>query len=165
METKQEEALETLRQKTALFKEIKNLVEKSMGELSSIDYYKKFRFHIDAPSVLPIEIVKDFTIEMSNFKKEIIEFKKSFNENDLPEDLRQTFMQIFIILVKPSLYVKNGDVILGEVGGSWKKPTAYIVNVWDNMEYEIKYTYSKQAFTEICSYFDLVRLIKKMQIE
>jgi hypothetical protein len=132
-------------------------------KFSKISYYKRFAFNIDAPSVMPVKEFENFTEIMETSKGEILKFDKLFNKNELPEDLRETYLTIFLLMAKEGLPQKDGFMALGKISGLWLKKVSYIVEMWDKQKYHAKAGYSQQAYSHITSYFPLITLIEKLE--
>lgn len=133
-------------------------------EISKIKYYKDFKQNIDAPSILPIQEAEVFAKSIINFQKTILDFKKSFNENDLSEELRQIFLSIFLLVCKKGLVVDEDQIVYFDKSpGLWKKSTAYVLEKWNDLPYKAKAGYSLQAYGYLMSYMDLIRDINELE--
>ena len=157
---------EAIKKLTALLPElidVKTKIVQIQEELSRIKYYKDFKQNIDAPSVLPIQEAEVFARFITNFQKTILDFKKSFNENDLSEESRGIFLSVFLLVCKKGLFVDEDQVVCFDKSpGLWKKSTAYVLEKWNDLPYKAKAGYSLQAYGYLLSYSELISLIDKL---
>ncbi len=143
--------------------DVKTKIVQIQEKLSQIKYYKEFKQNIDAPSVLPIQEAEVFARFITNFQKTILDFKKSFNENDLSEESREIFLSIFLLVCKKGLVVDEDQIVYFDKSpGLWKKSTVYVLGKWDDLPYKAKAGYSLQAYGYLLSYSELVSLIDKL---
>jgi len=152
---------------TALLPELVNVkteIVQIQEKLSQIKYYKDFKINIDAPSTIPIQEAEVFAKFITNFQKTILDFKKSFNENELPEELRGIFLSIFLLVCKKGLVVDEDQIVYFDKSpGLWKKSTAYVLEKWNDLPYKAKAGYSLQAYGYLVSYYDLIRDINELE--
>ncbi len=161
-----EQAINKLRSLLPLLVGVKTEVVKVKDVMSTINYYTKFRDGIDAPSIIPIQQTQEFAKFIAKSKQTILKFKKSFNENDLPEELNRIFMKIFLIICKedPSVTVEDNVVWLKKTPGMRKKSTEYVLKDWgDDYPYKLKMRYSFQAYEYVINYFDIIPLIEELE--
>jgi len=131
------------------------------GKFSSIDYYKRFQFSIDRPSSLPLEHVTEFCLKARAIRISLFSFKRSFNENDLPDDLREIFVAISVSIVQKGLTMKSGVACIGGLGVKQRKVTDVLIK-WDEMKYPHQVIYSQEVFNAITGYFPLIKLIEAL---
>ncbi len=140
--------------------------EKTLRKISSnfeeIEYYKKFKFHRDKPSLIPVLAIQDLIKEILKLRNKLANFKKSFNENDLEESLRNAFLEIFIQINKKDDLMQSGYVRLGNGVDLWHKSVEDVVNGWEKNKYKINYAYSRQCYDFIVKYLPLADLINQL---
>ncbi len=144
-------------------KDLKFKLKQIEEKFSDIAYYKKFKFYMDAPSIIPVYEVQRFTELIETSKEFLLKFKETFNENELPKDIRKTFLSTFLLIVKEGLESKDGSVCLGGTANLWKKEVNYVLENWEQMPYKQKVGYSQQAYLHITSYFPLIDLIGQLE--
>mgnify|MGYP003418583109 CR=1 FL=1 len=162
---KEKEALRTLLEIMPLLKDLKNELQEIKRKFKIISYYKDFRLKIDQPSLIPIEEAEKFTLFMNDSRTLLLKFKKSFNENDLPEKLNDSFMDIFLGITKKCLSTdKHKVVYIGKTGSlAWRKPVNYVVEHWEKLGNIQRITYSQHCYDTIKSYFNLIGLIDQFE--
>jgi hypothetical protein len=162
-EVAENEAVKKLLSALPLLRNMKAKLVEVEEKFSKINYYKRFAFNIDAPSIIPVEEFESFTLFMETSKKEILKIDKLFNKNELSEDLREIYLTIFLIMAKEGLPKEDKSVALGKVSGLWLKKVSYIMEMWNKLKYHAKVGYSQQAYDHISSYFQLIVLIKELE--
>lgn len=165
MENAEIEAVKKLLSAIALLKDVKTELLKIEEKFSKVNYYKKFRYNIDAPSIIPINVLETFSVFIEKSKIKLLEIDSSFNKNELPNNLKETYLAIFLILAKEGFSKKDGSILLGEVSGLWQKKIEYIVSMWGEQKYHVKAGYSLQAYEHIVSYLVLVPLIEELELK
>lgn len=166
LNTPEQDALSLLKSIALLFYVVRHqlvLIEDKFNK--QIPHYKKFSMTNDKPSALPIEEVTQLTVNMRAIKHKVIEFKKTFNENDLPVSLRAMFMEIFDLIIQDVLECKDEIVFLGDIPTRPHKPTDHILKTWESISYLSKVGYSFDAYNSIVPYFHLIDLIDQLEDE
>ncbi|MDQ5928401.1 MAG: hypothetical protein QG594_175 [Bacteroidota bacterium] len=135
---------------------------KIIKKYSQIRYYEKFRFHKDKPNLKPVKEMNDLVKEILKTKKILLEFKKSFDENELDNKLREIFLEIFVQITKKDELVKDGYIILGNGSSLWRKSVEHVIEEWSTMDYPEKHGYSLQCYNFIKGYTPLADLISQL---
>jgi len=157
----EQKAVGQLSDLTSLLLAVKGIVEETKNQFESeLLYYKNFRFHTDPPSIVPVQLVEEFMSKIRKYKDEVFHFKASFNENELPENLKKAFLKFFLVIGQQiPLPIKDGALMIGGQQGTWEKKVSYVLEMWKNYDYNIKVSYSFQAYNAITKYFSLVNPI------
>lgn len=142
--------------------EFEKVLRKISSDFEEIKYYEKFRFHRDKPSLIPILAIQDLVKDIFKLRDKLLNFKKSFNENDLEESLRNPFLEIFIQINKKDDLMKNGYVQLGNGVNLWFNSPKEAINDWDTNKYKINYAYSQQCYSFVKGYLPLADLINQL---
>lgn len=135
-------------------------LEKIEERLAVVHYYSRFKKHKDTPRIIPIEELSNFYKFAIDLKPRMIEFKKSFNENNLSDEVRELFTVIYSRIV----LIQATDANLVQIGGSttWLKPLSYVLAKWESMDYEYRVQYSTDAFKTLKNFLALIGQIKKL---
>ncbi len=157
------EAKEQLKGFLLKLKVFKMYLEQTKSKFTEIAYYEKFIFGFHPPSPIPINISEEFWNSLSSTQKLLLEFRKSFNENDLPEDIRQAFVNMTITIVQNKFDVDKGVIKIGGLGKPWWKEVGYVKKNWGPMEYDVKVIYSQEAYSNISYYFVLIGQIEQLE--
>lgn len=143
-------------------REFEKMLRKISENFEEIKYYEKFRFHRNKPSFIPVLAIQDLAKEIFKIKDELLNFKKSFNENDLEESLRNPFLEIFIQINKKDDLIKNGYIMLGNGVDLWHKSPEEVIRDWDKQDYPFNYRYSQQCYSFVKGYLPLADLINQL---
>lgn len=130
-----------------------------------IPYYKHFKIFKGEPSILPITVIQEFTDMMKKLRQEALMFKKTFNENELPEHVGGIFLNMFLILTKDSLEVKESKVLLGGKPIAWIKTADWVLGMFSKLPYKVKVEYSKESYNHIVQYFTLLNIVQTLEKE
>ncbi len=142
---------------------VKTMLQQMVKRFSPISYYKKFIYGKNPPSLIPIEAIEEFWTGLSSAQKSLLEFRSLFNENDLPENIRPTFVSISVDLLQNKFDLDNEVVKIGGIGGAWWKDVPYVLKNWNPMKYKVKVMYSQEAYENISYYFKLIGLIEGLE--
>lgn len=142
---------------------LREVLMRVKGRFQNIQYYENFKLHKHPPSILPIEEIKSFIEEILKTKAALIEFKKSFDENELGDDLRTIFLKIFIQIAKEDRLLSEGEIMLGGNRGNNGRSTSDIIDQWKTTKYETKLAYSMECYKFICEYLPLIDLIDQLE--
>lgn len=166
MVAEREEALLKLQGIMPMLGELKRKLEKMKKEFSRrISYYVKFDYPKSKPSVLPIQKAEELALSLVEYRNSILNFKKTFDENELPENLREVFSEVYLKLGNEEFEIKDDVVYLGGTGNSRKKSVQYITEGFDKMDYIWAADYSRSAHKTVSSYFPLIDLIGQLEKE
>ncbi len=153
-----------------LLDEMKEYIESIKQTFVPIKYYGRFKYQYDTPRILPIKELYSFCKKMEFFRDSFLEFKKTFNENDLPPKLHKIFMKIFIKITREQLRQNQNthDYMIGGCCGVWPKSSSYVLKHWHHYDYSEKTEYSQHAYNHIVGYFalfyDIVELKKQLAV-
>ncbi len=137
------------------------VLHKIAQKFEPLKNYEK-KLHYGEPSLVPIKEFYNLVEQILKIRKKLIEFKKSFDENELDKEKRKIFLEIFVEITKKNELVKPGKIILGNGRDLWHRSIEDVILKWDNSERKKNYAYSLVCYKFIKEYLPLAQLINKL---
>ncbi len=165
----EKEAMKKLRTIMPDLYKLQSELKNTQDSLKDLKYYKKFRIGIDAPSIIPLHEIEKFAVYIVESKNKLFHFKQKFNENNLPQDIRQIFISIIVQLgsvesTTSEVVIKDGNVIIRR-NSTWRKSTLWVKERWDKPQfpYKVKADYSIAAYGFMTRFSVLIEYIDSLK--